>query len=101
MLIHTFDDSKFDELIEKGTVLIDFYADWCGPCKMLLPIIEDFSKGHEEITIIKVNVDKYPDIAQKYGVMTIPTLILYKDNKLVKKQVGFISLDALEKWVSE
>ena len=101
MLIHTFDDSKFDELIEKGTVLIDFYADWCGPCKMLLPIIEEFSKEHDEITIIKVNVDKYPDIAQKYGVMTIPTLILYKDNKLVKKQVGFIPLDALEKWVNE
>ena len=101
MLIHTFDDSKFDELIEKGTVLIDFYADWCGPCKMLLPIIEDFSKEHDDITIIKVNVDKYPDIAQKYGVMTIPTLILYKDNKLVKKQVGFIPLDALEEWVSE
>ncbi len=101
MLIHTFDDSKFDELIEKGTVLIDFYADWCGPCKMLLPIIEDFSKEHDDITIIKVNVDKYTDIAQKYGVMTIPTLILYKDNKLVKKQVGFIPLDALEEWVNE
>lgn len=77
-------ESEFDELI-KGRVLIDFYADWCGPCKRLMPILEDI----KDIDILKVNVDSFGDLSRSFGIMSIPTLILFDNKKEIKKSIGF------------
>ena len=85
--------SDFNEKVENynGTVLVDFYADWCGPCKMLSPIVEEFAAEHPEIKVYKVNVDEENKLAIKFRVMSIPTLIVFKDGKVVKQSVGMIS----------
>ena len=72
-------ESEFDELI-KGRVLVDFYADWCGPCKRLMPILEDI----KDIDILKVNVDSFGDLSRSFGIMSIPTLILFDNKKEIK-----------------
>ena len=77
-------ESEFDELI-KGRVLVDFYADWCGPCKRLMPILEDI----KDINILKVNVDSFGDLSRSFGIMSIPTLILFDNKKEIKKSIGF------------
>lgn len=85
--------ADFNEKVEnyKGTVLVDFYADWCGPCKMLSPIVEEFAGEHPDIKVYKVNVDEENKLAVKFRVMSIPTLIVFKDGKVFKQSVGMIS----------
>lgn len=78
-------------------VLVDFYADWCGPCKMLAPIIEALAPEYEgKVKIGKLNVDNAPDTAQKYGIMSIPTLLFIKNGEVVNKIVGLVSKADLE-----
>ena len=85
---------EFNEevLKSKKIVLVDFYADWCGPCQMLSPILEEIS---EEYDIYKVNVDKEEELAYKYGIMSIPCVIAFKDGKEVKRSIGFVEKDSL------
>jgi len=83
-------NENFDELIKEGKVLVDFYAAWCGPCKMIGPVIEEIANERTDIKVIKVNVDEHGEIAQKYGVMSIPTLILFNNGNVEKQNVGFI-----------
>ena len=73
----------------KGIALVDFYADWCGPCKMLAPIIEEISAERTDVVVGTINVDETPEIASKYGVMSIPTVIIFKDGEEVTRSVGF------------
>ncbi len=94
-IIHV-DDNNFNENIKNGTILVDFYADWCGPCRMLSPILEELSN---DFNIVKVNVDESPITAQKYGVMSIPTLIVFKDGKEVNKKIGLCSKDELKEMI--
>ena len=70
-------------------VLIDFYADWCGPCKMLSPIVEEISKEHPEIKVVKVNVDEQGELAGQFGVMSIPTLVVMKNGEVTNSSVGY------------
>ena len=84
-----------EDLIKEGTYLVDFYADWCGPCKMMSPILDDFSKI-SDIEVKKINVDNNPEIAKKYGILSIPTLILFEDGKEIKKNIGYLTLDELQ-----
>ena len=86
--------NNFDELIQEK-VLVDFYANWCGPCKMLSPILEKL----EEIKVLKVNVDENPELARKYGVMSIPCLILFDKGKELKRNVGFIPENKLKEFI--
>lgn len=72
-----------------GTTLVDFYADWCGPCKMLSPIIEEIAEECADITVGKVNVSENNDLADKFGVSNIPTLIVFKNGKEYSRMVGF------------
>jgi len=88
-LIH-FENQSFDELKKNGVVLVDFYAEWCGPCKMISPILDEIAEERNEFKIIKVNVDNANDLAIKYGVMSIPTMIVFKNGEEVDKTIGFL-----------
>ena len=93
---------NFEKSIANGVALVDFWASWCGPCKMQLPIIEEFSGEMEgKATVGKVNVDEELELAQSFGIQSIPTLILFKDGKPVKKLVGLHSKEALYEEVNQ
>lgn len=77
-----------NELLSEGVILVDFHAIWCGPCKMLGPILEDVADEVEGVTIIKVNVDENPDLSVKYGIRNIPTILAFKSGENVDKFVG-------------
>lgn len=83
--------SDFAQKIASGVVLVDFYADWCGPCKMIAPVLEEIAQEMKTISVIKLNVDNDPEIAGRYGVQSIPNLIIFKDGKAVDQIIGFTS----------
>ncbi len=89
-------EENFEEEIKKGLVLVDFYADWCGPCKALAPILEEL----EGVDVLKINTEEHTDLAVSFGIMSIPTLILFKDGKQVGKTVGFMNKEELERWIN-
>lgn len=101
MVIHDFDINNLNELVNSGVVVLDFYADWCGPCKMLAPELDIVAKNNSDIKIYKINVDNNPLIARNYGIMTIPTLVLYKDGNIIKKHSGFMPSDDLNEWIKD
>ncbi|MBR3324295.1 thioredoxin [Candidatus Saccharibacteria bacterium] len=79
--------------------LLDFYADWCGPCQMLKPTIEEFEKAHPEVKVTSINIDEEEELADKYDVSSIPCLVVLKDGEEVKREVGVMPLKKLEKFV--
>lgn len=98
-VIHT-TDSQFSETIKEGLVLIDFWAPWCGPCRLLGPVLEELADEAEgQFTVAKINVDDNPVTAREHGVMSIPTLKLFKDGQEVDMAVGFQSKDMLKEWM--
>ena len=83
-------------------VLVDFWATWCGPCRMLSPVVEEVSQAHADtLAVGKVNVDECPELAQQFGVMSIPTLILFKDGQVVDKRIGYQPKDQLEEMLKQ
>lgn len=93
--------NEFNEFIREGLVLIDFFADWCMPCMMMLPIIEDVAKEFEgKIKIAKLNAGEYPEIADKYGVNSIPNFTIFKDGQVLEQFTGAVSQDELEEKLS-
>ena len=88
MSVQKLNQNNFDNAIANGTALVDFYADWCGPCRMVSPIVDEIAEERSDITVGKVNVDDENALAMKYGVMSIPTLILFKDGKEKARIVG-------------
>lgn len=82
--------NEFDDAVKEGVVLVDFYADWCGPCKMLSPVLDELAEDvREKATVVKVNVDTESALAQKYQVSSIPSLKLFKDGEIVEETMGF------------
>lgn len=77
-------------------ILVDFWATWCGPCMMLAPVLEEIAEENDSIKVGKVNVDEQPELAQKFKIASIPTLILFKEGKQVKKEIGLLSKAELE-----
>ena len=93
--------NNFNEQIKEGVVLVDFFATWCGPCKMQAPVLEELKEDRSDVKVVKIDVDHETEIARLYGVMSIPTLILFKDGKEVAKNVGFMPKELLVQWINE
>ncbi len=88
---------EFQELLSQNEVVfVDFFATWCGPCKMLAPIIEQLADKHPEVKVVKIDVDQEPPLAMQYQVQSIPTLITFKNGQPTQRQLGFMPLEALE-----
>lgn len=88
MSVQKLNRNNFDSVIASGTALVDFYADWCGPCRMVAPVVDEIAKERGDVTVGKINVDDEGELAMKYGVMSIPTLIVFKDGKEKTRLVG-------------
>ena len=82
-------NKDFDTAIQSGFALVDFYADWCGPCKMMSPIVDEIADERTDVTVAKVNVDESSELASRFGVVSIPTLIIFKDGKEAGRIIGF------------
>ncbi len=91
-------NNDFEKEIKDKKILVDFYASWCGPCRMLTEVLESIE---DKIDILKVDVDKFPEIAAEYGVMSIPNLILFENNQVVKNQVGYLNEEELLNFINE
>ena len=88
--------NEFRNEISEGVVLVDFFATWCGPCKMLGPVLEDLGKELEgKAKIIKVDIDQSGDLADEFRISSVPTMILFKDNKIVDTMVGFLQIEII------
>lgn len=94
-------EASFADDIKEGTVIVDFYADWCGPCKMIAPVLEQIAAEHADIKIVKLNVDENMSVAQSHEVRAIPTLLVMKNGEVADRKAGFMPKDQLVKWVQE
>ena len=96
-------DTTFESEVIKATgpVVVDFWAEWCGPCKMIAPALEEIAKSlGDKVKILKLNVDENPQTASKYGIMSIPTLMLFKNGEMASRQVGAAPKQKLEQWIT-
>ena len=99
MLKHI-NSEEFRKMVEnKEDFIVDFYADWCGPCKMMAPIFEECAERYNDKVFCKVNVDESGDIASEYGVMSIPMFLIFKEGQPVKKQLGYMGEDDFIKFL--
>lgn len=98
MSVKVLNVENFEEEVLKaeGTVLVDFYADWCGPCKMMSPVIDEISEEIENLKVGKINVDENGELAEKYNVMSIPTMVIFKGGNPVKGFIGVTSKDEIK-----
>ena len=89
---------NFDSEVLKaeGTVLVDFWATWCGPCRMLSPIVDEVASERPDVKVGKINVDEQPELAQQFGIMSIPTLLVFKNGEKVQETVGLIPKEKVE-----
>lgn len=102
MIKHINTIEEFSDFIKAGKVIVDFYATWCGPCRMLAPVLEELDNElNGEIKIAKIDVDELNDLAGEYQVFSIPTLVLIKDGKAVNKQVGFLPKESLKRLIAK
>lgn len=99
MIKHLEKNDNFEE-ITKARCLVDFYADWCGPCKMMGAALEEM-ESEIDIPIIKVNTDAHPDISAKFGIMSIPTLLVMENSQVIKKSIGFMPKEELKEFLKK
>ena len=103
MAVGKVSDADFDSEVLKaaGPVVVDFWAQWCGPCRSIAPALEEISGSlGDKVKIVKLNVDENPRTAQKYGIMSIPTLMIFKNGELASRQVGAAHKAKLEQWIT-
>lgn len=90
-------NTNFDTVVKKGLVLVDFWADWCGPCRMIGPVIEELARENSDVNFAKLNVDEYPELASRHGVMSIPTLLFFVNGELKDKSIGVVPKAIIER----
>ena len=103
MAVGKVSDTNFEAEVLKSTqpVVVDFWAEWCGPCKMIAPALEEIAGSlGEKVKIVKLNVDENPNTASKYGIMSIPTLMIFKNGEMSSRQVGAAPKQKLEQWIT-
>ena len=102
-MVNHINDSNFNEevLNAKGVVVVDFFATWCAPCKMLAPVLEEVASEMAEVKVLKIDVDESPETATKYGVQSIPTIKIFKDGAEVETKGGFMPKDVLKEAIEE
>ena len=103
MAVGKVSDATFEAEVLKSAepVVVDFWAEWCGPCRMIAPALEEISGSmNGKVKILKLNVDENPATATKYGVMSIPTLMIFKDGQLASRQIGAAPKQKLEQWIN-
>ena len=101
MLIVNNDNFKSEVLESNSLVVVDFYADWCGPCQMLKPLLEEISEERSDVKIVKVNVDNARELAIEFGIFSIPTVLFFKEGNLVDKFVGYIGKEAINELIDK
>ncbi len=92
-------ENNFNDIVQGELVLVDFFATWCGPCRMLGPVLEELAEERSNITVAKIDVDESASLAKNYGIMSVPTLLLFKDGKLVDQRSGFMPKEELTRWI--
>jgi len=101
MATKTLNESNFKQTVDKGIVLVDFWAPWCGPCRVFGPIFEKVSEAHGDVTFAKVNTEEQPGLARGFGIQAIPTLMAFRDGILLYEQAGALPAAALQKLVEQ
>ncbi len=94
-------ETDFNTHINDSLVLVDFFATWCGPCKMLGPILEEIANDRVDVKIVKIDTDECPNLSKEYGIMSVPTLMLFKNGEVVSTNHGFMPKEKLTKWLEE
>ena len=101
-MIHIENSQEFDEIISEGVTLIDFYATWCGPCRMLSPLIEELDSEYEgKVKVAKLDVDECGEVASRFGINAIPAILIFSNNELKKTSVGFIPKEEIKALMDE
>lgn len=101
MLKHINNAAEFDAAIKEGTVLVDFFATWCGPCKMLSPVLEEVSEENPNVSILKIDVDEVGELAARYGIQSIPTLMLFENGQRVETRTGYQNKNQLVAFINQ
>lgn len=92
---------NFNNLIDKDIVLVDFFATWCGPCRMLGPVLEELASDRSDVSVVKMDIDACESIAKQYGIMSVPTLMLFKNGQMISKKVGYMPKEEIANWIEE
>ena len=101
MIKHPKNTAEFESYIKEGLVLVDFFTTWCGPCKMIAPILEEIDEENQNISIVKVDAEELSEVSMRFAIQAVPTLILFKDGKVIDKTMGYQSKDALLEFISK
>lgn len=91
--------NEFNETIETGITLVDFFAEWCGPCKMMGPVLEELSGQYADVEFVKVNIDDNMDLAERFQIMSIPTVYIFKDGQVIGKNTGYNGPDSIKQFI--
>lgn len=100
-MVRLIKSDEFNEVIKNGIVFVDFFAKWCGPCKMISPVVDEISNEIEDVTFVKIDVDESSDIASRFSIMSIPTLMIFKNGELKSKNVGFMSKSEIVNFINQ
>lgn len=99
-MIMNVETKDFEKVISEGVTIIDFSATWCGPCRMLHPMLESFASSNPSVKIVKIDVDAQADLARMFNIMSVPTLLLYKDGRLLSTKQGFMTVEMISEWIN-